>query len=66
MMPDLGSYAVYVLSAWGATLALLAALILLTLRRNAAVKRALDEIEARRDAARAAPPDTKADPHGQA
>ena len=47
MMPDLGKYAVTVLSAYGAALALLAALVALTLWQGARMKRALDEIEHR-------------------
>ncbi|MFD1341767.1 heme exporter protein CcmD [Litorisediminicola beolgyonensis] len=49
MMPELGKYAVYVLSAYGVSLALLAALIWLSLRRSAQVKSELDKVE-RRDA----------------
>jgi len=48
MMPDLGKYAVTVLSSYGATLVLLAAIIGLTLWRGARVRRQLDEIEERR------------------
>lgn len=48
MMPDLGKYAVAVLSSYGATLGLLAAIIGLTLWRGARVRRQLDEIEERR------------------
>lgn len=46
-MPDLGKYAFSVLSAYGATLGLLAVLIGLTLWRGAKVRRALEEQEAR-------------------
>ncbi|NNE54007.1 MAG: heme exporter protein CcmD [Sulfitobacter sp.] len=51
-MPELGKYAVEVLSAYAASLVLLAALILLTLRRGRAARAALEEAEAeaRRDA----------------
>jgi heme exporter protein D len=48
MMPDLGKYAVTVLSSYGATLGLLAAIIGLTLWRGARVRRQLNEIEERR------------------
>ncbi|WP_212525819.1 heme exporter protein CcmD [Actibacterium sp. MT2.3-13A] len=48
MMPDLGKYAVAVLSSYGVTLGLLAALVGLTLWRGARVRRQLDEIEERR------------------
>lgn len=50
MMPDLGKYAVAVLSAYGVTLVLLAGLVILTLWRGARVRRELDEVEARREA----------------
>ena len=46
MMPDLDRYAGTVLGAYGVTLALLAILILVSLRRAARVKRALSRIEA--------------------
>lgn len=46
MMPDLGKYAVEVLSAYAASLVLLAVLILLTLRRGRAARAELREIEA--------------------
>ena len=46
MMPDLGKYAVEVLSAYAASLLLLAALILLTLRRGRAARAELQQIEA--------------------
>ncbi|MEW9921435.1 heme exporter protein CcmD [Marimonas sp. MJW-29] len=45
-MPDLGKYAVEVLSAYAASLVLLAALILLTLRRGRAARAALKQVEA--------------------
>jgi heme exporter protein D len=48
MMPDLGKYAVTVLSSYGVTLGLLAAIIGLTLWRGARVRRQLNEIEERR------------------
>ncbi|MWB78558.1 heme exporter protein CcmD [Pseudooceanicola sp. 216_PA32_1] len=49
MMPELGKYAGAVLSAYGASLALLAALVVASLWRARRVKRALDRVEARRD-----------------
>jgi heme exporter protein D len=45
MMPDLGKYSVYVLGAYGATLFLMAGLVLLTLRRGRAARAALKRIE---------------------
>ena len=45
MMPELGKYALTVLSAWVVTLGLLAALVALTLWRSARVRRALDAQE---------------------
>ena len=48
MMPDLGKYAVPVLVSYGASLGLIAVLVLATLRRGARVRRQLDEVEARR------------------
>ena len=45
-MPDLGKYAVEVLPAYAASLLLLAALILLTLRRGRAARAELQQIEA--------------------
>ncbi|WP_198431593.1 heme exporter protein CcmD [Pseudorhodobacter sp. MZDSW-24AT] len=47
MMPDLGRYAVAVLSSYGASLAMLVALVALTWWRGARVKRQLAEVEAR-------------------
>lgn len=47
-MPDLGKYAVEVLSAYGAALALLLLLVLVSLRRARRVKADLAEVEARR------------------
>lgn len=47
MMPDLGRYAVAVLSSYGATIALLVAVIALTLWQGRRVKRQLDEVETR-------------------
>lgn len=45
MIPDLGKYAFEVLSAYAASLVLLAALIAVTLRRGRAARAALKEIE---------------------
>jgi heme exporter protein D len=45
MMPDLGKYAASVLSAYGVSLVLLAALVVLTLRRGAAARRGLEAID---------------------
>ncbi|MDO9637439.1 MAG: heme exporter protein CcmD [Pseudotabrizicola sp.] len=47
MIPDLGRYAVAVLSSYGVSLLLLAALVALTLWQGRRVKRQLDEVEAR-------------------
>ena len=44
-MPDLGSYAVSVLSAYGVSLTLLVGLVWASVRRARRVKAALDEIE---------------------
>jgi heme exporter protein D len=44
-MPDLGKYAVEVLSAYGASLLLLALLVLVSLRRGRAARSALSEAE---------------------
>ncbi|MBN2905914.1 MAG: heme exporter protein CcmD [Rhodobacteraceae bacterium] len=48
MMPELGKYAGAVLSSYGVSLALMAALVLLSMARGARVRRQLDEAEARR------------------
>ena len=45
MMPDLGKYAVWVLSAYGASLAFLAVLIWRSWARSAKIKRQLAEAE---------------------
>ena len=45
-MPDLGKYAVEVLSAYAASLALLAAMVVVILMRARAVKRRLEAAEA--------------------
>jgi len=47
MMPDLGKYAVTVLSAYGASFLLLVGLVAWSLWQAARVKRVLDEAEAR-------------------
>ncbi len=44
-MPELGKYAIEVLSAYGASLALLAVLVAITLRRGRAAKAALAQAE---------------------
>ena len=45
-MPDLGKYVGTVLAAYGAALALLVGLVLLTLWQGARMKRALEAVEA--------------------
>ena len=47
MMPDLGRYAVEVLTAYGVSIALILALIVWSCLRGARVRRALAEAEAR-------------------
>lgn len=47
MMPDLGKYAVSVLTAYGASFVLLAGLVWISLWRNARVRAALRDVEAR-------------------
>lgn len=47
MMPDLGKYAFAVLGSYGVTIALLAALVGLTLLQRARSKRLLAEVEGR-------------------
>ena len=49
-MPDLGKYAVQILSSYAATMVLMGGLVLWSFWRAARVKRALAEAEARRDA----------------
>jgi heme exporter protein D len=49
-MPDLGKYAVEVLSAYGATFLLLAGLAFVTYSRSKSIKRRLAEAEARKNA----------------
>lgn len=48
MIPDLGKYAGTVLSAYGATIVLLVALVALTWVQSRRAKRRLEEIEARK------------------
>ena len=47
MMPDLGKYGATVLGAYGATLALLVLLVLVTVWQGRRMKRALEAVEAR-------------------
>lgn len=47
MMPELGKYAFAVLAAYGASIALIAALVALSFWQRARVKKALAEVEAR-------------------
>jgi heme exporter protein D len=49
-MPELGKYATEVLAAYGASLTLLAGLVLLTLRKGRRARAELARIEARKDA----------------
>ena len=49
MMPDLGKYAAYVLSAYGVSIALLAGLVLLSLRAGRKARADLSEVERRRE-----------------
>ncbi len=49
MMPDLGKYADAVLSAYGATIVLIVALVLVSVVQSRRAKAALDDIEARRN-----------------
>lgn len=49
MMPDLGKYAVWVLSAYGVSILLLIAIVLLTMARARRVRRKLEAAEARRN-----------------
>jgi heme exporter protein D len=51
MMPDLGKYAFAVLASYGASLALLVAIVGLSLWRGARVKAQLREVEARQERA---------------
>jgi heme exporter protein D len=47
MMPDLGKYAVYVLSSYAVSLGLIAVIVALSVWRARRVKRELDRVEAR-------------------
>ncbi len=47
MMPDLGKYAVWVLSAYGAALVLIAALVIQSIWRDRKMARMLAEVEMR-------------------
>lgn len=49
MMPDLGKYAVEVLTAYGVSLTLLAAIVLISWRRSRRARALLQEMEARND-----------------
>lgn len=49
MMPDLGKYAFAVLASYGASLALLVAIVGLSLWRGSRVKAQLREVEARQE-----------------
>lgn len=48
MMPDLGKYADTVLAAYAATLALLVALVILTLWRGRRIRAEMEQIEGKR------------------
>lgn len=48
-MPDLGKYAETVLTAYAATIVLLAAIVVVSLLRARKTKRQLEELEARRN-----------------
>ncbi|THH39177.1 heme exporter protein CcmD [Aliishimia ponticola] len=48
-MPDLGKYAVTVLSAYGASIVLLIGLVLISLRAGRKARRALEAVETRRE-----------------
>ncbi len=47
-MPDLGKYAFYVLSSYGAGAVILGAVLALSIRANARARRELEALEARR------------------
>ena len=51
MIPDLGKYAGVVMGAYGASIALLVALVAVSLWQAGRMKRALEEVEARARAA---------------
>lgn len=48
MMPDLGTYAVEVLSAYGVSIVLLVVIVAMSIARSRRVRAQLDEVEARR------------------
>ncbi|WP_378213320.1 heme exporter protein CcmD [Aquicoccus sp. G2-2] len=48
MMPDLGKYAFAVLSSYGVAIAMILALVALSVRRSRKMKAELDEVEERR------------------
>ena len=50
MIPDLGKYTIWVLGAYGISLALIAVLLLATIRRGLRVRAALREVEGRQGA----------------
>ncbi|MCF2872193.1 heme exporter protein CcmD [Octadecabacter sp. G9-8] len=52
MIPDLGKYAVEVLTAYGVSIALLVLIVGLSVQRSRKVRAQLADVEARRDAAR--------------
>ena len=54
-MPELGKYAVYVLGAYGGTLAIIAILVLASLRSSARARRELERLEQRHPRRRSAP-----------
>lgn len=60
MMPDLGKYSASVLTAYGASLLLLAGIIWISLWRGARVRAALRALEAQLRAGEAAPDDVAA------
>ena len=49
MMPELGKYAIWVLSAYGATVLILSVLVIYVLRRSAVAKAALAAQETSKD-----------------
>lgn len=51
MIPDLGKYAFEVLAAYGVSIALLVAIVVMSLRRSRRVRAQLEAIEARKDRA---------------
>jgi heme exporter protein D len=60
MMPDLGKYALWVLSAYGVSLGLLAAITLLSVLQARRTRRALQRMEAARMTAKGAGPGAEA------